>query len=229
MKVCARQADGVDLIEVDSLALLEQRFAGLASLASIAAGHEHGDRFALPAPEELTGLPGVEELLALSEVARLADSGRWHTVIVDAPASADAVRMLAAPRTISDYMDRIWPQHSRVEAAIGPDPRLTVVVALFDRVLSGIAATRDLFENPDRTTAVLVSTPDRAGRARDGPAPLVGRSDRPDTRGRRRQRDRAGVRRRRSGRTVARAPACRPTGGARRDDLDRHRGAGGRV
>ena len=157
--------DGVDLIEVDSLALLEQRFASLASLASVAAGHEHGDRFALPAPEELTGLPGVEELLALSEVARLADSGRWHTVIVDAPASADAVRMLAAPRTISDYMDRIWPQHSRVEAAIGPDPRLTVVVALFDRILSGIAATRDLFENPDRTTAVLVSTPDRAGRA----------------------------------------------------------------
>ncbi|MBM7460468.1 ArsA family ATPase [Rhodococcus coprophilus] len=156
-------ADGLDLIEIDSLALLEQRYASVASLASLAAGHEHGDRFALPAPEELTGLPGIEGLLALSEVARLAGSGRWSTVIVDAPASADAVRMLAAPRTISEYMDRIWPQHSRVEAAVGPDPRLAVVVALFDRVLKGIEATRDLLEDPARTTAVLVSTPDRVG------------------------------------------------------------------
>lgn len=157
--------DGLDLIEIDSQALLEQRFASLASLASMATGHEHGDRFALPAPEELTGLPGVEELLAWSEVVRLAGSGRWNTVIVDAPASAAAVRMLTAPRTFAEYMERIWPQHSRVEATLGPDPRLAVVVALYDRVLTGIGATCDLLENPAETTAVLVSTPDRVGLA----------------------------------------------------------------
>lgn len=157
--------DGLDALEIDSLALLERHFSVMSSLASMATGHEHGDRFALPSPEELTGFPGVQELLALSEVARLADSGRWSTIVVDAPASADAVRMLAAPRTFSDYMERIWPQHSRVEAASGPDPRPAVVVALFDRVLSGIAATRDLLDDPARTTVVLVATPDRAGYA----------------------------------------------------------------
>ncbi|MFD6897266.1 ArsA family ATPase [Rhodococcus sp. NPDC060086] len=156
-------ADGLDMLEVDSLGLLEQRYAALHRLATVAGGHEHAGQFDLPAPEELIGLPAVQELLALTEVANLADAGRWHTVIVDAPASADAFRMLASPRTFSDYMDRIWPRHSRITAATGSDPRLMMVVALYDRILGGLSAVRDLLDDRTRTSATLVTTPDRAG------------------------------------------------------------------
>ncbi|BDB61211.1 MULTISPECIES: ArsA family ATPase [Rhodococcus] len=157
--------DNLDMVEIDSLQLLRTRYAVLASMAALAGTHEHADRFDLPEPDELTGLPGVEELLVLAEVARLADSGRWVLVVVDAPASGDALRTLTAPRTVADSLERIWPQHSRVAAATGPDPRTSVFVALFDRLLSGITAVRDLLDDRGRSDAVIVATPDRAGRA----------------------------------------------------------------
>ncbi|HET8992494.1 MAG TPA: ArsA-related P-loop ATPase [Rhodococcus sp. (in: high G+C Gram-positive bacteria)] len=155
--------DGLDILEIDSLGLLEQRYATLHRLASFTGGHEHAGQFDLPAPEELIGLPAAQELLALTEVARLAADGRWRTVIVDAPASADAFRLIASPRTFADYMDRIWPQHSRIAAATGSDPRLMLVVALYDRILGGLGALRDLLDDRTRTGATLVTTPDRAG------------------------------------------------------------------
>ncbi|MBS9371662.1 ArsA family ATPase [Rhodococcus sp. B50] len=157
--------ENLDMVEIDALQLLRSRYAVLASMAALAGTHEHAEQFDLPEPDELTGLPGVQELLMLSEVARLADTGRWSHIVVDAPASADALRTLAAPRTVADYLERIWPQHSRVAATTGPDPRTAVFVALFDRLLSGIAAVRDLLDDRGRSAAVIVATPDRAGRA----------------------------------------------------------------
>ncbi|MEU5842792.1 ArsA-related P-loop ATPase [Rhodococcus sp. NPDC047139] len=157
--------ENLDMVEIDSLQLLRSRYAVLASMAALAGAHDHADRFDLPEPDELTGLPGVQELLVLSEVARLAGTGRWTRIIVDAPASADALRTLTAPRTVADYLARIWPQHSRVAAATGPDPRTHVLVALFDRLQSGIVEVRDLLDDRRRSAAVLVATPDRAGRA----------------------------------------------------------------
>ncbi|MBC2587990.1 ArsA family ATPase [Rhodococcus aetherivorans] len=155
--------DGLDALEIDSLALLEQRFALLAALAAAGGAHEHGDRFGIPAPEEVTGLPGVQEILALGEVARLADTGRWDAVIVDLPASADAFRTLAAPATVSEYIERIWPRHSRIVAATGADPRLALVVALVDRVVDHTATVRDLLADHSRTSVHLVATADRLG------------------------------------------------------------------
>lgn len=157
--------DHLDVLEIDSLALLEKRYAMLAALAALAGSHEHAGWFDLPAAEELTGLPGVQELLVLSEVVRLADSGQWSTVVVDGPASADALRMLTSPRTVADYLERVWPAHSRVEAVTGPDPRAGLVVGLFDRTLAGIGAVRDLLDDRERTDVVLVATPDRTGHA----------------------------------------------------------------
>ncbi|MEZ7236993.1 ArsA-related P-loop ATPase [Rhodococcus sp. GXMU-t2271] len=156
-------ADGLDALEIDSLALLEQRFALLTALAAAGGAHGHGDRFGIPAAEELTGLPGAQEILALGEVARLADSGRWGEVLVDLPASADAFRMLAAPATVSEYIERIWPRHSRIVAATGADPRLALVVALVDRVVEHVTTVQDLLADHTRTRVDLVATADRLG------------------------------------------------------------------
>lgn len=158
-------AEGLDVLELDTLGLLEDRYAAVAALVAVVGGHDHAERFDLPAPEELTGLPGVQELLALTEVARLADEGRWRTVIVDTPASADAYRMLSAPEVIGGYLQRIWPQHSRIDTATGPDPRAAMIVALFDRILAGIDTVRALLADRDRTGVTLVTSPDRAGLA----------------------------------------------------------------
>ncbi|MFR9729187.1 ArsA family ATPase [Saccharopolyspora sp. MS10] len=64
--------------------------------------------------EELTHLPGVEDLLALSEVRRLAETGLWDTVVVDCGPTAETLRLLALPESLSGYLDRLFPAHRRV-------------------------------------------------------------------------------------------------------------------
>ncbi|MCK8670793.1 ArsA family ATPase [Rhodococcus sp. HM1] len=159
-------ADGLDILEIDSLALLEQRFAALARLlAAAGGGHEHAAGFALPAPEEITGVPGLQEVFALHEIARLTSDGRRHTVVVDCPSGAAAFGTLAAPRMAADYVERIWPRHSRIEAATGPDLRLGFVVALFDRMMDRLGEITDLLADRRRTSVTLVGTADRVSAA----------------------------------------------------------------
>ena len=152
-------APGLDIVEIDTLALLEARYRGLGSLMAVAsAGHEHGVSFGAIEPEELLGLPGVEELLGMHEIGRLADENRWDTVIVDLPASADALRTLQLPDTVAAYVERIWPLHARMVSGTGSDVRLTLVVAMIERILAQVDSVRSLITDSARTGATVVVT-----------------------------------------------------------------------
>lgn len=59
--------------------------------------------------EELTVLPGIEELLALGEVQRLASSGPWQAVVVDCGPTAETLRLLALPEAFTGYLRRLFP------------------------------------------------------------------------------------------------------------------------
>ncbi|SFT79165.1 arsenite-transporting ATPase [Actinopolyspora lacussalsi subsp. righensis] len=63
---------------------------------------------------ELTRLPAVEELLALTEVRRMATDGPWDTVVVDCGPTADTLRLLTMPEALSGYLERLFPTHRRV-------------------------------------------------------------------------------------------------------------------
>ncbi|MDR7303098.1 ArsA family ATPase [Haloactinomyces albus] len=63
--------------------------------------------------EELTVLPGVEDLLALGEVHRLVSYGVWDTVIVDCGPTAETLRLLALPEAFTGYLERLFPTHRR--------------------------------------------------------------------------------------------------------------------
>ncbi|MER2092729.1 MAG: ArsA family ATPase, partial [Saccharopolyspora rectivirgula] len=65
------------------------------------------------AAEELTVLPGVEDLLALTEVHRLAVSGEWDAVLVDCAPTAETLRLLALPEALANYLERLFPAHRR--------------------------------------------------------------------------------------------------------------------
>jgi len=152
-------APGLDIVEIDTLTLLEARYRGLGSLMAVAStGHEHGVSFGAIEPEELLGLPGVEELLGMHEICRLADENRWDTVIVDLPASADALRTLQLPDTVAAYVERIWPLHARMVAGTGSDVRLTLVVAMIERILAQVDSVRSLITDSARTGATVVVT-----------------------------------------------------------------------
>lgn len=160
-------AAGVDAVEIDTLSLLEDRYRGLVAVLALAGAHDHGAQFTDLAPEELTGLPGVEDLLGLGEIVRLAEQGRWDVVVVDCPPTADALRALALPETVSGYVERVWPQHQRVAAMAGSsaDTRLTFAVAMLDRVLDATSAVSELLADRSCTSVRIVAPAGRVGLA----------------------------------------------------------------
>ncbi|RJO69332.1 ArsA family ATPase [Nocardia panacis] len=150
----------LSVIEVDSLALLEDRFRELTGVLS-GAGHEHGiDPTALD-PAELTGLPGVQELLMLAEITAYAADGEWELLLVDCPPTADMLRIVTAPETLLGYLERIWPQHARAMSMGGRELRRAVLAAAVERIVKEVTAIRELLADPARTGARLVTVPER--------------------------------------------------------------------
>jgi arsenite-transporting ATPase len=120
------------------------------------------------AAEELTVLPGAEEVLALLEVRRQVTSGTWDLVVVDCAPTAETLRLLALPEALSWYMDRVFPASRRVARAIRPVlgrvggvplPRERVFDAV-ERLHSDLAEVRALLTAPERSTVRLVLTPE---------------------------------------------------------------------
>jgi arsenite/tail-anchored protein-transporting ATPase len=92
---------------------------------------------------ELTVLPGIDELLALTEVARLANDGPFEVVVVDCGPTAETLRLLALPEAIGGYLDRL---------ALG---------APVTQLSGHLASLRALLVDPARTSVRLVLTPER--------------------------------------------------------------------
>ncbi|WP_442972700.1 ArsA family ATPase [Rhodococcus sp. G-MC3] len=153
---------GLDVLELDTLRLVESQYTTLTALLSMSGtGHEHGVRFGAVAPEEIIGAPGVQELLGLHQITQMIDENAWDTIFVDLPSTAEALRTLQLPELVCGYLERLWPQHDRIVAGTGSDPRLTVVVAMIERIVADAEAVRTLLFDHSRTTATVVLTPER--------------------------------------------------------------------
>jgi arsenite-transporting ATPase len=63
--------------------------------------------------DELTVLPGVDEVLALLAVRELADAGDWDALVVDCAPTAETLRLLALPEALGGYLERLFPAHRR--------------------------------------------------------------------------------------------------------------------
>ncbi|WP_343600943.1 ArsA-related P-loop ATPase [Mycobacterium sp.] len=156
----ARGADAggfLDALAIDTLALLEVRWRGVVDMLG---GRFPESELDSVAPEELSALPGVQEVLGLHEVAELADSGRWDHIVVDCASTADALRMLTLPATFALYVERAWPRHRRLSAA-AEDSRSTAVVALLERISAGVERLSALLTDDAAVGAHLVLTAER--------------------------------------------------------------------
>jgi len=145
----------LDALALDTLALLETRWREIA--------HPLGARFPESdlggvAPEELSAVPGIQEVLGLHEVGELAESGRWDHIVVDCASTADALRMLTLPSTFGLYLERAWPRHRRL-SAVGDGS--AVVVELFERVDAGVQRLSALLTDATAVSAHLVLTAER--------------------------------------------------------------------
>jgi arsenite-transporting ATPase len=153
-------ADGggfLDALALDTLALLAERWREVAGpISARFPDSDLGD----VAPEELSTLPGVQEVLGLHEVGELAAAGIWDHVVVDCASTADALRMLTLPATFSLYLERAWPRHRRLSTA-ADDPATAAVIDLVERIDAGTTELTALLADASRVSAHLVLTPER--------------------------------------------------------------------
>ena len=70
--------------------------------------------------DELTVLPGAEEVLALLELRRQAASGRYDLVVVDCAPTGETLRLLALPDALRWYVERVFPAQRRALKAVRP-------------------------------------------------------------------------------------------------------------
>jgi arsenite-transporting ATPase len=119
------------------------------------------------AAEELTVLPGAEEVLALLEVRDQVRDGPWDLVVLDCAPTAETLRLLALPEALSRYLDRMLPVERRVVRALSagrpgrgglPSPRDHVVEAA-ERLHAELAGVREVLGDP-ATSVRLVLTPE---------------------------------------------------------------------
>ncbi|OBC09845.1 hypothetical protein A5784_05105 [Mycobacterium sp. 852013-50091_SCH5140682] len=157
-RVLADDADAgggfLDALALDTLALLEARWVEVATPLS--------ERFTESdlgnvAPEELSALPGIQEVLGLHEVGELAASGRWDHVVVDCASTADALRMLTLPATFGLYLERAWPRHRRLSGGA----ENAAIVEVLERIDAGISRLSSLITDSEQVSAYLVLTAER--------------------------------------------------------------------
>ncbi|MGU3502834.1 ArsA family ATPase [Mycobacterium sp. C31M] len=147
----------LDALALDTLALLETRWR---EVSRVLVGKFPESELGSVAPEELSALPGIQEVLGLHEVADLADSGEWDEVVVDCASTADALRMLTLPATFNLYLERSWPRHRRL-AAPPADLASAALVTLVERVADGTERLSALLADATRVSAHLVLTAER--------------------------------------------------------------------
>lgn len=144
----------LDALALDTLRLLESAWR---SAAPVVAARFPDSDLNNVAPEELSAIPGIQEVLGLRTVADLAASGRWDYVVVDCASTADALRMLTLPASFAVYLERSWPRHRRLSS---DDPRAAAMVALVETVHGSVTALAELLTG-QRVGAHLVLTPER--------------------------------------------------------------------
>jgi arsenite-transporting ATPase len=119
--------------------------------------------------EELTVLPGLEEILALTDLVELADSGEWDVLVVDCAPTAETLRLLSLPQVLGWWMDRLFPTVRQFAALAAPFARsfgnLPVagepVFSAAERLYQRLAAVRDLLADHERSSVRLVVTPEQ--------------------------------------------------------------------
>jgi arsenite/tail-anchored protein-transporting ATPase len=118
--------------------------------------------------EELTVLPGADEVLALLELRAQVNGGRWDVVVVDCAPTAETLRLLALPEALGWYMERVFPVERRVVRSLRPvlshfagvPMPPDKVFAAVERLHAELSDVRRLLTDPAMTSVRLVLTPE---------------------------------------------------------------------
>jgi arsenite-transporting ATPase len=119
--------------------------------------------------EELSVIPGLDEIFSLTDMRRHADSGRFDMLIVDCAPTAETLRLLSLPEVMNWYIERIFPIHRGVTKTIRPVlTRMTTmpipderIFAAVERLHRNLDVVRRLLTDEKRSSVRLVVNPEK--------------------------------------------------------------------
>jgi arsenite-transporting ATPase len=115
------------------------------------------------AADELTELPGADEVFSLLEVRDQVRHGPWDLVVVDCAPSAETLRLLAVPEVLARYVRRLLPMDRRIARIVaitrrpGLAPPGDGVVEAAERFAAELAGVQEVLRSP-ATSVRLVLT-----------------------------------------------------------------------
>ena len=117
------------------------------------------------AAEELTVIPGAEEVLALLELRLHALSDDWDLVVVDCAPTAETLRLLALPEALGWYMQRVFPMQQKVVKALRPVLTRAAGVPMpggnvfgaIERLHAELDEVRALLSGPDASVRIVLT------------------------------------------------------------------------
>jgi arsenite-transporting ATPase len=119
--------------------------------------------------EELSVIPGLDEIFSLTDVKRHVDSGKYDLLIVDCAPTAETLRLLSLPEAMNWYIERIFPVERRLVRTVRPLlTRLTSMPIADDRIFAAIErlhrnldGVRQLLTNEHMSSVRLVVNPEK--------------------------------------------------------------------
>jgi arsenite-transporting ATPase len=103
--------------------------------------------------EELTVIPGLDEIFALIDVKTHVEGGAYDCLVVDCAPTAETLRLLSLPEIMNWYIERIFPVERKVVKAVRPIvSRMTSLPIAGDQVFE---AVERLHRNLDAVKGIL--------------------------------------------------------------------------
>ena len=119
--------------------------------------------------EELAILPGMEELASLLHINRYAREGTYDVVVLDCAPTGESMRFVSMPTSLEWYMQKIFNIERTILKVVRPVARhLTSIplptddyFAALQRLFEKLEGVEQLLQNPQVTTARLVTNPEK--------------------------------------------------------------------
>ena len=119
--------------------------------------------------EELTVPPGLDELFSLLQVKTHYESGEFDVLIVDCAPTGETLRLLSFPDVARWWLERVFPQQSRIMDAARPFARAVLDISLPDEavlddvgaLIRNLISMNEILRDHEHVSIRLVMNPDR--------------------------------------------------------------------
>ena len=119
--------------------------------------------------EELSVLPGIDEIFALIDVKTHVEGGKYDLLVVDCAPTAETLRLLSLPEVMSWYIERIFPVERKVVKTLRPlVTKMTTLplagerfYAAVERLHRNLAAVHRILTDEEASTVRLVVNPEK--------------------------------------------------------------------